>query len=111
MSSIYIHKETFPDENDTADITLYHLTEKKPKFIVTIYGFLPTLQSPLKELEPHYIEIIDSSMTSFIWENARGAVNNPVENEHEVDKVMRVTPSIERLFIRTIFDPSVEFNE
>jgi hypothetical protein len=49
-------------------------------------------------------------MTSFIWENAKGAVNNPVENEYEVDKVMRITPAIERLFIRSVFDPSVEFS-
>lgn len=94
--------------SEQADVTLYHLSEKRRDFIISIYGFLPRLKASLEQLEPHYVEIIDKRLTFLTWENAEGAIEHPEDNEFEFIKVVKATSYIKRLFIRTLFTPEVE---
>jgi len=41
MSMVYIHEGTPMEGSEQADVTLYHLSEKRRDFIISIYGFLP----------------------------------------------------------------------
>lgn len=94
--------------SEQADVTLYHLSEKRRDFILSIYGFLPKLKAPLEQLEPHYVEIMDKRLTHLTWENAEGAIEQPEDNEFEFIKVVKASSDIKRLFIRTLFNPEVE---
>lgn len=97
--------------SEQADVTLYHLSEERRDFIISIYGFLPRLKAPLDELEPHYVEIIDKKLAFLTWENAQGAIENPVDDESEYVQVVKATSQIKHLFIRTIFNPEVELTK
>src|SRR6056297_55503 len=108
MSMVYIHEGTPMEGSEQADVTLYHLSEKRRDFIISIYGFLPKLKAPLEQLEPHYVEIIDKRLTFLTWENAQGAIEQPSDNEFEYVKVEKATPAIKRLFITSFFNPEVE---
>ncbi|MDZ7794958.1 MAG: hypothetical protein U5P10_15075 [Spirochaetia bacterium] len=108
MSMVYIHEGTPMEGSEQADVTLYHLSEKRPDFIISIYGFLPKLKDPLEQLESHYVEIIDKRLTHLTWENAQGAIEQPEDNEFEYVKVEKATSAIKRLFITTLFHPEVE---
>jgi len=108
MSMVYIHEGTPMEGSEQADVTLYHLSEKRRDFVISIYGFLPKLKAPLEQLEPHYVEIIDKKLTFLTWENAEGAIEQPEDNEFEYVKVEKATPAIKRLFITTLFNPVVE---
>ena len=95
--------------SEQADVTHYHLSEKRPDFIISIYGFLLKLKAPLEQLEPHYVEIIDKRLTHLTWENAQGnTIEQPADNEFEYVKVEKATPAIKRLFITSLFHPEVE---
>ena len=108
MSMVYIHEGTPMEGSEQADVTLYHLSEKRRDFVISIYGFLPKLKAPLEQLEPHYVEIIDKKLTFLTWENAQGAIEQPEDNEFEYVKVVRATSEMKHLFIKTIFNPEVE---
>lgn len=43
------------------------------------------------------------------WENAEGAIEQPEDNECEYVKVVKASSEIKHLFIRTLFNPEVEF--
>lgn len=108
MSMVYIHEGTPREGSEQADVTLYHLSEKRRDFIISIYGFLPRLKVPLEKLEPHYVEIIDKRLTFLTWDNAQGAIEQPSDNEFEFIKVVKASSDIKRLFIKTLFNPEVE---
>jgi hypothetical protein len=91
-------------DSASADSNIFLLRSDNPKYIASIYGTLPGIDSPFREMDIYQFEVLDEVLTDEIWENARHAVRSPTHDKDEVDEFRKNDRELEKLFIRAPFE-------
>lgn len=104
MSLFYIQKSNLWSGGNEADSNVFLLRSDNPKYVVSVYGTLPGIDSPFSQMDIYQFEVLDEFLTDQIWENARHAVRHPTHDTDEVNEFRKNDRQLEKLFIRAPFE-------